>query len=261
MRKIISEKVSLRLGDKWILKDVSLEARRGGIIGLIGPNGSGKSTWLRALSGLLPYDQGSIQIDGKEITTYAANQMARLIGYVPQDTSLEFDFLVRDVVLMGRHAHIPRFGLESTRDFAIAEEAMQRTHITHLADQSAIRLSGGQRQMVFIAKALAQESDILIFDEPTSALDINRQLQVLELIKSLTHEGVTVIMALHDLNLAARFCDQLVLLKNGRVLASGNPEDVLSAETIQESYGVSAAIRYDPIINAQYITALRYEST
>lgn len=257
MSKIISDNVSLSLGGKRILKNVSLEAKTGEFIGLIGPNGSGKSTWLKALARLLSVHHGSIKIDDQEITAYSANQMAKLIGYVPQDTSIDFDFSVREVVLMGRHAHVPRFGLESTHDFDLTEKAMIKTDIKHLANQSTTRLSGGQRQMVFIAKALAQQSTILLFDEPTSALDINRQLQVLQLMKELSLEGVTIVTALHDLNLAARFCDQLVLLHNGTVLASGSPEAVLTAETIKESYEVISAVRFDPVIKAQYITALR----
>lgn len=182
-----------------------------------------------------------------------------MIGYVPQDTSLDFDFLVRDIVLMGRHAHIPRFGLESAKDYEIAENAMRTTHIDHLSQRYVNQLSGGQRQMVFIAKALAQKTDILILDEPTSALDINRQLQVLELVKQLSAEGVTVVTAIHDLNLAARFCHKLVLLKEGQVLASGDPETVLTAENLLNSYRVRASVRYDSVIDSYYVTPLSYE--
>lgn len=261
MRHMKSENVSLQLGNRAILKAVSMEASKGEFIGLIGPNGSGKSTWLRALSGLLPYKKGSIQIDGKEIKKYSANQLARLVGYVPQDTTLEFDFRVRDIVLMGRHAYIPRFGFESAADYERAEEALHKTAISYLSERSVMSLSGGQRQMVFIAKALAQEPSILLLDEPISALDINRQLQVLELIRSLVEEGMIAIAALHDLNLAARFCDKLILLKEGEVIASGKPEDVLTVETIEESYRVISAVRHDPIVHSQTITALRYHTS
>lgn len=259
MSILISKQMSLQLGNKQILQEVSLTANKGDFIGLIGPNGSGKSTWLRAISGLLPYDSGSVLLKGKEISSYQAKEIAKVIGYVPQDTSLDFDFLVRDIVLMGRHAHIPRFGLESESDYKIAEQAIKTTNICHLAHQYVNQLSGGQRQMVFIAKALAQQTDVLILDEPTSALDINRQLQVLELVKKLTEEGVTVVTAIHDLNLAARFCNKLVLLTEGKVLAAGEPDVVLTTENLRESYRVHASVRYDSQIESHYVTPLAYE--
>lgn len=259
MSVISSEHISLRLGNNQILKNVSFSADEGEFIGLIGPNGSGKSTWLRALCGLLKYDHGKAVIKHKEISSYPVREIARLIGYVPQDTSMDFDFLVKDIILMGRHPHVPRFGLESASDYEIAEQAMRTTQIEHLANRFVNQLSGGQRQMVFIAKALAQQTDILILDEPTSALDINRQLQVLHLVKQLTKEGVTVVTAIHDLNLAARFCDKLVLLTDGKVLASGEPEKVLTTDHILKSYRVQASVRYDDMIKSYYVTPLSHE--
>lgn len=256
MTIIASENLSLQLDKKQILKNVSFSARKGEFIGLIGPNGSGKSTWLRSVCGLLPYDQGQVMIKDKKIESYHPKEIAKMIGYVPQDTGLDFDFLVKDIVLMGRHPHVPRFGLESQIDYDIAEQAMRTTQIEHLANKYVNQLSGGQRQMVFIAKALAQQPDILILDEPTSALDINRQLQVLNLIKQLTIEGVTVITAIHDLNLAARFCSKLVLLTDGEVLALGEPETVLTADHLLKSYGVTASVRYDPMIESYFVTPL-----
>ncbi|KNE21338.1 ABC transporter ATP-binding protein [Virgibacillus pantothenticus] len=260
MEKLTSKQISLHLGNKHVLKNVSVTAHDGDFIGLIGPNGSGKSTWLKAVSGLVPYQNGSVTLKGKEITTYPTKDIAKMIGYVPQNTSLNFDFLVRDIVLMGRHPHIPRFGLESAIDYKIAEQAMQQTNIIHLAYRYANQLSGGQLQLVLIAKALAQETNILILDEPTSALDINRQLQVLGLLKQLTQKGVTIIAALHDLNLAARFCNQLVLLTNGAVLAAGTPETVLTSDHIYKSYDVHSSIRYDSLIRAYYVTALSHKT-
>lgn len=244
-----------------ILKSISFEARSGEFIGLIGPNGSGKSTMLRTLSGLLPFQQGDVYINQLELSTFSPKKLARLIGYVPQDTTLGFDFTVRDIVLMGRHVHIPRFGLESRCDYKLVDEAMSRTSITNLADRFVTQLSGGQRQMAFIAKALAQQPGILLFDEPVSALDINRQLQVLELIRALADEGILAVAALHDLNLAARFCDRLLLLQNGELTACGSPDEVLNAETLLSSYQVAATVRHDDAVDAATVTALRYEET
>ncbi|WP_339160677.1 ABC transporter ATP-binding protein [Siminovitchia sp. FSL H7-0308] len=249
----------VQIGKKKILKSVSFSAIRGTFIGLIGPNGSGKSTWLKALGGLLSYQSGTIRIQNKKISSYSANQLAKMIGYVPQDTTIGFDFRVRDIVMMGRHSHIPRFGFGRFTDYERVNEAMERTAITHLSEQSVTSLSGGQRQMVFIAKALAQDPSILLLDEPTSALDLHRQLQVLELVRELVDEGMIAIAALHDLNMAARFCDQLVLLKNGEVQAAGEPKAVLTKKRLQESYHVETAIRHDELIHAQTVTALKYQ--
>ena len=263
----------VQIGKKKILKSVSFSATRGTFIGLIGPNGSGKSTWLKALGGLLSYQSGTIRIQNKKISSYSANQLAKMIGYVPQDTTIGFDFRVRDIVMMGRHSHIPRFGFGRFTDYERVNEAMERTAITHLSEQSVTSLSGGQRQMVFIAKALAQdpsillwyeptlavEPDVILMDEPTSALDLHRQLQVLELVRELVDEGMIAIAALHDLNMAARFCDQLVLLKNGEVQAAGEPKAVLTKKRLQESYHVETAIRHDELIHAQTVTALKYQ--
>lgn len=260
MPTISSNSLIVELGKKEILKSVSFQAENGSFIGLIGPNGSGKSTWLKAFAGLVRYQSGKIEINNKEITKYKPKELAKIIGYVPQDTSIGFDFPVRDVVMMGRHPHIPRFSMERKIDYERVEEALERTAITHLAEQTVTNLSGGQRQMVFIAKAIAQDPSILLLDEPISALDLNRQLQVLELIRELVDEGMTAIAALHDLNLAARFCDQLVLLNQGEVLASGTPKDVLTTERLLESYQVETVIRFDELIQSETVTALKYQT-
>lgn len=256
-KQLMCDSISVRIGEKEILEKVSLTANQGDLIGLIGPNGSGKSTLLRSMANLLPYKHGSIRLNERELQTYTMTELAKLIGYVPQDTTLDFDFLVKDIVLMGRHAYIPRFGVESDYDYEIVEQAMHRTNIAHLADRSVMQLSGGQRQMVFIAKALAQQSSILLLDEPTSALDIYRELHVFEVMKQLTKEGITVITAIHDLNLASRFCDEIVLLTNGEVHASGRPKDVFTEQMMKDSYYVQAAIRFDSMIQADYVTAVR----
>lgn len=248
--------LQVKIGERTILRDVSFSAEKGECIGLIGPNGSGKSTLIRTLCGLIPAAQGAVTANGKNIASFRSNQLAKYIGYVPQDTTIDFDFLVKDMVLMGRHAHIPRFGTESAGDYQAAQQAMERTGIEHLADRPVTRLSGGQRQMVFIAKVLAQQPSIYLFDEPVSALDINRQLQVLELIRSLSDEGALTITAIHDLNLAARYCDRLFLMQDGQIIAAGTPEEVLTSSTVQAAYGVLSVVRRDPVINAEAVTAL-----
>lgn len=254
--ELTASNVSVKIGDQTIIDHVSFAAKSGECIGLIGPNGSGKSTLLRALCGLLAKEEGEIWVGEKEISSIGAKELARKVGYVPQDTSIGFDFLVNEMVLMGRHAHLPRFGVEGPVDYDIVRQVMERTAIAHLANRPVTRLSGGQRQMVFIAKALAQQPSIYLFDEPVSALDINRQLQVLELIRALADEGALTITAIHDLNLASRYCDRLIMLHNGQIIASGTPEEVLKSEVLQASYGVLAAVRRDPLIDADTVTAM-----
>ncbi|WP_010275154.1 ABC transporter ATP-binding protein [Paenibacillus senegalensis] len=259
MHQLNVNHIGVSLAGHPILQSISFAARSGELIGLIGPNGSGKSTLLRTLAGLQPYQQGEIKLNQSKLPAFRPRELARIIGYVPQDTSLGFDFSVRDIVLMGRHAHIPRFGLESPRDLEIVQEALERTAIADLADRLVTSLSGGQRQMAFIAKALAQEPGILLFDEPVSALDINRQLQVLELIRELANEGILAIAALHDLNLAARFCDRLILIQDGQLQSNGAPDEVLNPHTLLSSYQVLSAVRHDEMVDAAAVTALGYK--
>jgi len=256
LNMLAAENITWRIAGRTILRDVSLHAKGGECIGLIGPNGSGKSTLLRILAGLSRPSSGSLTIAGKPLEQHTSKQLARIVGYVPQDTSIDFDFSVREIVLMGRHPHLSRFGSEREHDRIMVQKAMQQTATLHLANQTATCLSGGQRQMVFIAKAIAQDPELLLMDEPISALDIRNQLHVLELMRKLASSGLTVIAALHDLNLAARYCDKLVLLHDGEVIDTGTPEEVLTAETIHQAYEVLAKVHSDPWIGSPVITAI-----
>lgn len=256
MTMIGVQNLSIRIEGRPILRDVSLRAGKGEFIGLIGPNGSGKSTLLRAMARLLPPSSGGLWIAGKPLKDYSYKELARAVGYVPQDTSVDFDFSVRDIVLMGRYPYMSRFGAETRHDREIVRQAMLKTATLHLADRVVTSLSGGQRQMVLIAKALAQEPQVLLLDEPISALDLRYQLHVLELMRNLARQGRTVIAALHDLNLAARFCHRLVLLANGEVNGSGTPEEVLTPETIERAYDVRAIVRIDPWFGSPCLTAI-----
>jgi iron complex transport system ATP-binding protein len=256
MNMICTEEITTRIEGEPILRDVSFCAKEGELVGLIGPNGSGKSTLLRTLSGLLRPASGNLFLDGKPLKQYSSKELARNVGYVPQDTVVDFDFTAREIVLMGRHSYLSRFSSESQHDHMIVHKAMQHTATLHLADRIVTTLSGGQRQMIFIAKALAQEPRLLLLDEPISALDIRYQLHVLELMRMLTQRGMTVVAALHDLNLAARFCDRLVLLMDGEIVGAGTPEEVLTPEMIQRTYKVQAKVRMDPWVGSPTITAI-----
>ncbi|MEF2245998.1 MULTISPECIES: heme ABC transporter ATP-binding protein [unclassified Paenibacillus] len=251
------EKLQVQIDKRLILQDISFQARRGQFIGLIGPNGSGKSTLLRSLAAFTAHDEGQIKIADRHITAYRSRELAQIIGYVPQNTNIDFDFSVQHIVLMGRHPFKSRFARENGQDYDIAEQAMQLTDTLHLAERLVTNLSGGQRQMVFIAKALTQQPRLLLLDEPISALDIRHQLRVLELIRHLTGQGMTAIAALHDLNLAARYCDELLLLTDGCILHQGPPSDVLTPTTIRRAYQIEAHVEFDSQTAAPAITALK----
>ncbi|HVO69703.1 MAG TPA: ABC transporter ATP-binding protein [Aggregatilineaceae bacterium] len=245
--------VTYRIGEQTILRDVSLTLDGGEIVGVIGPNGAGKSTLLKIIArqgtptfGGTPAS-GSITVCGQALTHYRPHQLARLMGQVTQYHTLDAAFTVRDVVLMGRNPYLGRFEIEKPLDQAIAERAMQITSTAALADRLITTLSGGERQRVFLARALAQEPSILLLDEPTSNLDIRHQIEILALVQRLTRERrLGIVMAIHDLSLAARYCDRLVLLNGGAVLADGSPDDVLTPGNLERAFGVEAQPYRDP---------------
>ncbi len=250
---------SLTVGynDHPVLEDVSLTAAPGQCIGLVGPNGSGKSTLVRALSRVLPPQRGQVLLDGADIYRMAARALARRLAVVPQDNAVHFDFSVRQVVLMGRAPHLSRFGLERPQDYAIAQECLALTSTAAFADRPITALSGGERQRCMIARALAQQPEILLLDEPTAHLDINHQIEVLDLTRRLTAaKGLATLVVLHDLNLASQYCDHLVLLAGGRTIATGAPRDVVTEATIREAYGAEVQVRLHPTTGRPYVTLL-----
>lgn len=249
--------VELSIQQKTILKDISFHAGKGEMIGLIGPNGSGKTTLLRIIANLLKPSTGFVFIDDFDANTYRKKNFARKLCYVPQDTKIDFDFKAKDIVMMGRHVHKPRFQSDNRKDLETIQAYMEMTYTWNLADQSVLSLSGGQRQLVLISKALAQETPIMLLDEPVSALDIYYQLHILSLLKHLSRKGKTIIVVLHDLNLASRFCDQMLLLKQGEVKAYGNAQHVLTNKNIKETYNVQAKIRTDDVTSSITVTALK----
>ncbi len=231
-------------GDEKILDSVCLSVKKG-FTGIIGPNGSGKTTLLKSVSRVLEPASGVVLLDGKDIYKMRAKDAAKDMAVVPQDTSVKFDFTVKEVVLMGRNPHLGRFEIEGARDMEIAEDAMKLTNTLHLADRPITQISGGERQRVIIAKALTQEPMVLLLDEPTSHLDINYQSEILDLIKGLSKK-MAVLAVFHDLNLAARYCDELVLLDKGGVSALGRPEDVITPKNIESAYGIEVVVKREP---------------
>jgi iron complex transport system ATP-binding protein len=230
---------------EFALRDVSVEVPRGSLTGLLGPNGCGKTTLLKLLSGVLAPDHGTVSLDGRPLSSLSRRDIARHVAVVPQETHPAFDFTVMEMVLMGRHPHVGAFQLEGPKDFAVAGDALAATGTTHLAARRYLTLSGGEKQRVVIAGALAQAPDVLLLDEPTASLDLGYQLDVASLLGTLNRErAVTMVLATHDLNLAAALCDSLVLLREGRVLAQGATRDVLTAAMVRQLYGVDAEVSF-----------------
>ena len=229
--------VSFSYRDRRVLDGVSLDVGAGERFGLLGPTGSGKSTLIRLLSGIIRPSSGHLLLGGRPIRTYTPRELALRVAVVPQETSLDFPFSVLEVVLMGRTPHLGGFGFEGDRDLEAAERAMSRAGVADLAERFFHELSGGEKQRVVIARALAQEPEVLLLDEPTTFLDIRHVVEIFELLSTLSAEqGLTLFVVLHDLNLAALYLSRLALLKAGRVVAVGEPDNVLDYRTIRDVY-------------------------
>ncbi|HSK09037.1 MAG TPA: ABC transporter ATP-binding protein [Vicinamibacterales bacterium] len=226
---------------------VSLELRQGAVLGILGPNGSGKTTLLRLLAGLLPPSAGRVTLRGRPLAALSRRRLAREVAVVPQETRLAFDFTVLEIVLMGRFPHLGAFQMEGDEDRRIALEALTDTGTDHLAGRMFPTLSGGEKQRVIIAGALAQAADAMLLDEPTAALDPGYQLEIAALLRRLNAQRqVTLAVATHDLNFAAALCTELVLLREGRVAAAGPTGAVLTRGTIRAVYDVDADVQFNP---------------
>jgi len=232
-------------GRTRVLDNVSVTVDRGSIVGLLGPNGSGKTTLIRVLAGMIRPQSGTVALNGAAVAEQSRKTLARQIAVVPQETHATFDFSVLDMVLMGRFPHLGAFELEGARDFEIARASLAATGTADLERRNFSTLSGGEKQRVVIAGALAQEADVLLLDEPTASLDLSYQFETAALLTRLNRErGTTMVVSTHDLNLAATFCDRLVLLRRGRVLAQGATREVLTADTVRALYGMEADVHF-----------------
>ena len=234
--------------------DFALEA--GLMVGLVGPNGAGKSTLLRLLMGLLPAGAGTIQLEGKPLSEYSRRALAQRLTLVPQDTAIGYGFSVEEVVAMGRHPYLRRFQPPGAQDRAIVEEAMRSTDVAAMAQRSITALSGGERQRVLIARAIAQQTPVVLLDEATANLDLCHQLEVMELAQALARRGCLVIAAMHDLTLASRYCDRLLMLAQGRVVADGAPTDVLRPDHLRRYFAVETTVRQANDVPGLAITPL-----
>ena len=247
MSNLTIQNLTATYGRAPVLRDISLAAQAGQVLGLIGPNGAGKSTLLRAISGTLAPTAGSIRLGERDLLHLPAADRARLVSVVPQGVHLPEGFSVWEVVLMGRAPHLPRFGGESARDHEIARLAMLRTATWTLAERWIGELSGGERQRVLIARALAQEPQLLLLDEATAHLDLKHQTATLDMARRLARSGLTVIAALHDLNLAALYADRLALLHEGALLICDTPKRVLTPAWLRQAYDVEAVVGRHPL--------------
>jgi iron complex transport system ATP-binding protein len=247
------EGVRVTLAGERVLDDVTVTAEDG-FVGVVGPNGAGKTTLLRTMNGVAEPDDGVAYVDGDDVSSLSSRETARRVATLPQSTEVSFEFTVEEIVRMGRHPHAPRLG-GGDGDEAV-REAMRRVDVERFADRSVDEISGGERQRVLLARCLAQDADVLLLDEPTASLDVARAVETLSLVRSLVDEGRTVVSAIHDLDLAARFCDELVLLDEGRVVSSGDPEDVLTEGNIEKVFDAPVRVETDPVTGAPRVTVL-----
>jgi iron complex transport system ATP-binding protein len=228
-----------------VLHDVSLDVPPGARLGILGPNGSGKTTLLKLLAGVLSPASGSVVLDDEPLARLSRRAIAQRVAMVPQETHPAFEYTVLELVLMGRYPHLGAFEVESAADVAIAHASLAATGTEAFASRLFSTLSGGEKQRVVIASALAQQARVLLLDEPTASLDPAYQLEIAELLRALHRErGIALVLSTHDLNLAAAVCDRLVLVRDGRIIASGPTGEVLTGERIASLYGIDAEVRF-----------------
>ena len=243
---IAATELSVALGGNSVLRGVSFEARPGEVAGLIGPNGAGKSTLLRTLAGLIKPESGDIHLGDTSLKSLNAGERARRVAFMPQHDAMH-PFTALETVLMGRYAHLGRFELEGREDRQVARDAMTRTDTLQFESRQLDRLSGGERQRVILARALAQQAGIILLDEPSASLDLRHRLSMMETLRSeAVSRQVAVVVALHDVSLAGRYCDRLTLMSDGVIAAEGIPSEVLTSGNLRDVFGVETSVQVDP---------------
>nr|WP_319376558.1 ABC transporter ATP-binding protein [uncultured Methanoregula sp.] len=252
---INAENLRAGYGTEEIVKEVSCSFAKGSFTGIIGPNGSGKTTLLKAFSRVIP-SCGILELDGRAVSDYSFAELGMALGFVPQDEGRPFSFTVIQIVLMARYARTSRFASLTPDDYTRCHRALEETGIANLADRSIRALSGGEWQRVLIARALAQDTGVLLLDEPTSHLDLSHQSDVLSLMRSLAAAGATIIGVFHDLNMAALYCDRLIMIRDGQVVADGIPSKVLTPEKIRQVYGAEVVASFHPATGRTFLMPL-----
>ncbi|MCX7796006.1 MAG: ABC transporter ATP-binding protein [bacterium] len=261
--EVLIEAFGIKCGyeGREVLKGITISLLPGELVGLLGPNGAGKSTLIKVLSKVLRPIAGTIYVEKEDIESLSFKEIAKRIGVVPQETLLDYKFTVYDVIMMGRNPYISRFKGETKLDKEIVIESMKATDTLEFADRSITELSGGEKQRVILARALAQQPKILLLDEPTSHLDISYQIEMLNLIKRLVKEkNIGALSAIHDPNLASQFCDKIILMKEGKIYDFGTPKEVLTSKNLKEIFNIDVIVKQHPIYDSIYILPLAKNS-
>lgn len=252
------DSIFFRYHQDWVLQDFSFQVRRGEFVGVIGPNGSGKTTLLKILYRLLSPQAGEVLFDGFSLRKMSRREIAKKIAVVAQETYPAFPFRVIEMVLMGRSPYLGHLMFENLKDLEIAKKAMEWTETLPISQRPLDELSGGERKRVYIARALAQEPEVILLDEPTTNLDIHHQVEFLDLVLSLNREkGLTILMTSHDLNLASEYCDRLILLQHGKIFHMGPPEEVMTRENIEKVYGCEVWVDRNPVSGMPRVSLMR----
>jgi iron complex transport system ATP-binding protein len=254
---IEAKKLKFRYQRDWVIKDLNVRIKSGESVAIIGPNGSGKTTLLKLLSGILRAEAGDVKLSGRSISKMSRREISRSMALVSQEGFNQFPFVVEDVVLMGRAPYLRGFALEGEKDHEIAMWAMELTDIVPISDRMINEISGGERQRAYIARALAQDTSLLLLDEPTAHLDINHQIALAELLRELNSKyKKTIISVTHDINLASYFFDRVILLSSGSVFKDGAPKDVITEDVISEVYRANVLVDINPAVKRPRITLL-----
>jgi len=258
MVKVLDVKnVSFEYSGRTVIEDIGFHAEPGEIIGILGPNGCGKTTLLKILNRNLKAKAGTVLIDDDDINDITKREIAQKLAVVPQNNEVSFSFTVTDIVMMGRMPSLDRFQTESEEDLRIVFDAMEKTNILQFADRYINHLSGGERQRAIIARALAQRPKILLMDEPTLHLDVNHQLDVLDMVRTLSKENkLTVVIVSHDLSLAARYCQRLILISDHHIVAHGSVKDVLTPENMRKVFSIDAYLEYNERVDSHVVNII-----
>lgn len=252
------ENVTIGYGEKDVVKDFSCTVKRGEFVSLIGPNGSGKSTLIHAITGIVGIKSGKVYIDGKDNANLSAKERAQITAVVPQTFQAGFAFKAKEIVAMGRHPFLKRMQSETEEDYKLIDQALEQTGTLSLRERKITQLSGGERQRIIISAALAQQPQLLILDEPTNHLDIQYTLEVMQLMQKLNREqGITIFAVLHDINMAARFSDRILVLNEGRKVRDGQVSEIIREEVLKPVYKIDLVVRENPLTNAAEIVPLR----
>lgn len=257
---LVLERIYFAHKDRCVLRGFDMESRQGELVGIVGPNGAGKTTLLRIISGSLSPSQGCVVVNGAKLSTFNTRERARLVSVVPQSPHMPLGISVLELVMMGRTPYLNLLQWEGRQDLAVVRQAMEMTDTWHLTDRALGSLSGGERQRSLVALALAQDTPVILLDEPTASLDLTHQIGVMELVREISRcRGGTVLVAMHDLTLAAQYCDRIVMLSAGRSYAEGVPGAVLTKENILEVYGSNVSIMSHPTAGTPVVLPISEE--